>query len=396
MKGLTHQKKLDEVRARTFITMSNGRIQPFDGDAKATYMWALEELLPFVKAPKMERCMQVGKILSGYRSELVRYKLYKLLLKDSGVSKSTAHKYVRLWETYGNNLQDLLRLSMGKLDLIASHADDPVEYCRKHESMISNLSLDELRNRMDNLSASQKQENHREIQDKEATGANSFEESHMKSRLNNHSNNCEANRSEFSEQSDFGHDEQRKSKNKTSDHCFNSDLQRGRYKSTIRGHFSKLTYLSFVISILLAYMAGVTTAGNFIKNPAISLLDRLMVASEKGKAEEVIACLESGVDKDSQDALKMTPLMYACRSNRVKVVKVLLQRGADPNIRDNGGETALMFAALNGNCDIIRLLLEKGAEINLRTKDNWTALARAKQGQHWKIYQTLARAGGRP
>jgi ankyrin repeat protein len=55
-----------------------------------------------------------------------------------------------------------------------------------------------------------------------------------------------------------------------------------------------------------------------------------------------------------------------------------------------------MYAALNGNHQIISLLLEKGAEINVKTKDNWTALARAKQGQHWKIYQTLARAGGRP
>jgi hypothetical protein len=40
--------------------------------------------------------------------------------------------------------------------------------------------------------------------------------------------------------------------------------------------------------------------------------------------------------------------------------------------------------------------LEKGAEINVMTKDNWTALARAKLDKHWKIYQTLARASGKP
>lgn len=69
-----------------------------------------------------------------------------------------------------------------------------------------------------------------------------------------------------------------------------------------------------------------------------------------------------GVEVDSVDFSKATPLLHAAALGYEEVVRVLLAHGANPNVEDNTGETVLSSARRAGNERIVQMLIQAGAK----------------------------------
>ena len=100
-------------------------------------------------------------------------------------------------------------------------------------------------------------------------------------------------------------------------------------------------------------------------------LEKLLEAVELGKAKEVAALLEQGLDVNSTGPQGQTILMAASRLGHLELVRLLIARKANPNRQSPTGDTALMMASLGGHLEIVKLLDGSGAEISSR---GWTAL----------------------
>ena len=92
-------------------------------------------------------------------------------------------------------------------------------------------------------------------------------------------------------------------------------------------------------------------------------------------AQDVINCLEQGVDIEARDKNGLTPLHY---SESAEVVNALLNAGADIEARDKNGLTPLYYAEFT---EVVNALLNAGADIEARDKKGGTPLCYAKSAE---------------
>lgn len=117
----------------------------------------------------------------------------------------------------------------------------------------------------------------------------------------------------------------------------------------------------------------------------------LMLAAEKGHLDIVRALIKAGADLDAAAEKKgATPLLRALWNNHIEAAKVLLEAGADVHAQD---DRALSSAASLGNDDIVRLLLKGGADPNA---DRGAALRYSSGFGHAEVVKTLLEAGADP
>ncbi|HLJ51507.1 MAG TPA: ankyrin repeat domain-containing protein [Bryobacteraceae bacterium] len=100
--------------------------------------------------------------------------------------------------------------------------------------------------------------------------------------------------------------------------------------------------------------------------------DRLYQAIRNNSLTEVQALLAGGVDVNSRDKRKTTPLMQAAAFGSVDAMRLLIEAGADVNAENAFDATALMWAV--NDINKVRLLLGKGADVNAKSKLGRTAL----------------------
>ncbi|KAF5892612.1 ankyrin repeat domain-containing protein 6, partial [Clarias magur] len=104
-----------------------------------------------------------------------------------------------------------------------------------------------------------------------------------------------------------------------------------------------------------------------------ALSERLLVASHKGQAENVVQLINKGA-KVAVTKYGRTPLHLAAYKNHIEVVRILLRAGCDLDIQDDGDQTALHRAAVVGNSDVITALIQEGCALDRQDKDGNTAL----------------------
>ena len=83
--------------------------------------------------------------------------------------------------------------------------------------------------------------------------------------------------------------------------------------------------------------------------------------------------LKAGVDKESTDALGVTPLMSTIEAGNtgtiqpghINCIKQLIDAGANVNFQNKCQETALLHAVFIGHEDIVKILLSAGADVNI-------------------------------
>ena len=143
-----------------------------------------------------------------------------------------------------------------------------------------------------------------------------------------------------------------------------------------------------------------------------------------GFVENMEWALNAGIDPDSADGTRWTPLHYAFHYNRPEVVPLLIDAGASVNATTNAdetplhllhdentglqrlldagasidarnrwGDTPLIKTARAGDALLAQTLVEYGADINAQAHDGATALLAAAQKKHFEIVALLLAAG---
>ncbi|XP_048841747.1 ankyrin repeat domain-containing protein 6b isoform X2 [Brienomyrus brachyistius] len=122
------------------------------------------------------------------------------------------------------------------------------------------------------------------------------------------------------------------------------------------------------------------------------LSERLLVASHKGQADNVVQLINKGA-KVAVTKYGRTPLHLAAYKGHLEVVRILLKAGCDLDIQDDGDQTALHRAAVVGNSDIIATLVQEGCALDRQDKDGNTALHEVSWHGFSQAAKQLVKAG---
>ena len=98
-----------------------------------------------------------------------------------------------------------------------------------------------------------------------------------------------------------------------------------------------------------------------------------------------------GVNLNSRDYLKRTPISWAAANGHTEVIVILLENGGlNPDLKDIFGRTPLSYAAGNGHHAVVALLLARH-DVELDARDNLecTPLSWAAQNKHLAVVEIL-------
>ena len=114
-------------------------------------------------------------------------------------------------------------------------------------------------------------------------------------------------------------------------------------------------------------------------------------AATSGNLQTVLACLDHGVNVNSQGAIGWTALMKAAEAGHLDVVQALLSR-PDINVNSQSatGWAALMSATLKGHLNIVQALLQHpNINVNIQSANGYTSLISATCHGYLDIVQAL-------
>ncbi len=100
--------------------------------------------------------------------------------------------------------------------------------------------------------------------------------------------------------------------------------------------------------------------------------------------------IDEGVNVNSVDSNKFTPLHYALIYQKSEIVKILVNNGADINKKNKYGTPPIFYAYDDIS---IRLLLDAGANVNHKTHDGITPLLSAIYKVNQYIAEELIKQG---
>lgn len=124
----------------------------------------------------------------------------------------------------------------------------------------------------------------------------------------------------------------------------------------------------------------------------LALSERLLIASHKGQAENVVQLINKGA-KVAVTKFGRSPLHLAAYKGHTEVVHILLKAGCDLDIQDDGEQTALHRAAVVGNSDVISALIQEGCALDRQDKDGNTALHEVSWHGFSQSVKLLVKAG---
>ena len=116
-------------------------------------------------------------------------------------------------------------------------------------------------------------------------------------------------------------------------------------------------------------------------------------AAATGSFELIDLYLATGMDVNTKDSHKRTPLHVAAQGKNVPLVELLISKGADVNTSDENGSTPLMDAAWQGDMPMVKLLVAKGAQVNAKNVSGYTPLKAAHEQKHGDVSDFLASKG---
>lgn len=132
----------------------------------------------------------------------------------------------------------------------------------------------------------------------------------------------------------------------------------------------------------------------------------LMLAASDDDRERAIELIEEGQDVNAQDALGMTPLMYAIYpvsdmleeeyGSNLEMIELLLENGADPNVFSEEGDLASVDIVAQGDIELAELLIESDADVNLEDGYGQTPLISAVYSGDIEMVELLLNAGANP
>ncbi|XP_057462409.1 acyl-CoA-binding domain-containing protein 1-like isoform X2 [Actinidia eriantha] len=104
-------------------------------------------------------------------------------------------------------------------------------------------------------------------------------------------------------------------------------------------------------------------SGNELKMDAIHTFAR------EGDEENLLKCIESGVQVNLKDSEGRTPLHWAVDRGHLNITELLVRKNADVNAKDNEGQSALHYAAVCEREAIAEFLVKQSADVDLKDDD---------------------------
>ena len=80
--------------------------------------------------------------------------------------------------------------------------------------------------------------------------------------------------------------------------------------------------------------------------------------------------IEKGVNVNTRDRNKNTPLINACHTKHFEVARFLIESGTFVSARNHYGWSGLKYTCLNNNKEFVRYLIEHDANTDIITVDN--------------------------
>ena len=122
-------------------------------------------------------------------------------------------------------------------------------------------------------------------------------------------------------------------------------------------------------------------------------LSTLHMAVLSGQLKMVNMVLDSGVDINIEDELKITPLFQAAAAGLGEICELLIKKGANINKSSKTGETPLFIASQEGHIDVVQCMLQQSCNVDKCRDDGTTSLMIAIFNNHVKIAKLLLEHG---
>lgn len=124
---------------------------------------------------------------------------------------------------------------------------------------------------------------------------------------------------------------------------------------------------------------------------------QLLLECQKGRIENVKACLQRGSDPNACDNSGRPVLFFAISSGVLDLVEWMIRAGASPSAADKNGLNALHWAIESGNVDAALWIIRSGlVDLNAQTKKGDTALLIAVRKRAWAVVDALLQKGADP
>ena len=107
-----------------------------------------------------------------------------------------------------------------------------------------------------------------------------------------------------------------------------------------------------------------------------------------GDLKQIRLLIAAGADVNAENALGVTPLMYAV-SEGEESVQLLLEQGALPSAKTKFGVTTLEFALEENDANVVQLLVDFGVDVNQPTSQNTLPIGHAISGHCDEVFEIL-------
>jgi hypothetical protein len=114
-----------------------------------------------------------------------------------------------------------------------------------------------------------------------------------------------------------------------------------------------LSLLNYAVKLL---PSGIEAEPATQKQQSSAATKALLVAIERGNAQQVKQILSMNLDPNVENATGLTPLMLAAQSGHDEIVAALLAASADPALTNSEGQTARDLAFRKGHVAIVKRL----------------------------------------
>lgn len=105
--------------------------------------------------------------------------------------------------------------------------------------------------------------------------------------------------------------------------------------------------------------------------------------------KRVKACLEKGVDVNTQDQNGRNLLLLATINNQNEMAELLVENGADVNMQADNKDSPFLLAGARGYTELVRLYLENGARFDVFNRYHGSALIPACERGHVETVRLL-------
>lgn len=146
---------------------------------------------------------------------------------------------------------------------------------------------------------------------------------------------------------------------------------------------------AMIIALIVAVVIGWPLLKKIFKSVKIEEMSSIHSAALYGDIKRIKYLINTGININSKDGRKRTPIMYVAEDGSIEIIKYFIKNGANINETDDNLETPLIIAIKNNNVGAAKYLIESETDINITNIEGKKALDIAKENKLYDIVKLL-------